>query len=210
MKITEPTTMITDYILAILTAWWGVMLWRTGRQQGQTAVTLWGASFLAVTVASIAGGTAHGFAFYLEGLPKVIFWKTTLYAIGAASFCVLAGTLFATVARPIRSWLLGVAVLGLVAYAAWMINHDDFKYVIYYYAPSMVVVLILQIYAAYALKADGAPWIIAGVIVAFAAAGIQRSGFSLHRHFNHNDIYHVVQMASFYLLYRGASLLTDL
>jgi hypothetical protein len=38
-----------------------------------------------------------------------------------------------------------------------------------------------------------------------AAALVQRSGFALHRHFNHNDLYHVVQMLGTWLLYRGGS-----
>lgn len=35
------------------------------------------------------------------------------------------------------------------------------------------------------------------------------SDWGLHRHFNHNDIFHVVQMLSLYLLYRGGLELTD-
>jgi hypothetical protein len=48
---------------------------------------------------------------------------------------------------------------------------------------------------------------VAGVMVSFAAAGVQQSGFALHQHFNHNDLYHVIQMAGVYLLYRGGRLL---
>jgi hypothetical protein len=31
----------------------------------------------------------------------------------------------------------------------------------------------------------------------------------LHRHFNHNDLYHVIQVAAMLLFYRGARRLTD-
>jgi hypothetical protein len=47
-----------------------------------------------------------------------------------------------------------------------------------------------------------------GMVVSFLAAGVQMSGMTLHRHFNHNDLYHVIQMAGFYLLYRGGGMLT--
>jgi hypothetical protein len=33
---------------------------------------------------------------------------------------------------------------------------------------------------------------------------VQASGFRLHEHFNHNDLYHVIQTAAVLLLYRGA------
>jgi hypothetical protein len=49
----------------------------------------------------------------------------------------------------------------------------------------------------------GATWILAGLGVSVAAALVQRSGFALHPHFNHNDLYHVVQMLGTWLLYRG-------
>ena len=42
-------------------------------------------------------------------------------------------------------------------------------------------------------------------VFCFVGAGIQQGGFSLHSHFNHNDLFHVVQMGAFYLLFRGAS-----
>ncbi len=52
-------------------------------------------------------------------------------------------------------------------------------------------------------KNEGALWIIVSIIVGFVGAGIQQSGFSFHKDFNNNDIYHVVQMLGMYLLYYG-------
>jgi hypothetical protein len=52
-------------------------------------------------------------------------------------------------------------------------------------------------------------WIVAGVALSAAAALVQASGFALHRHFNHNDLYHVIQLAAIVLFYRGARRLTD-
>jgi len=33
---------------------------------------------------------------------------------------------------------------------------------------------------------------------------VQASGFTLHQHFNHNDLYHLIQIAGVVLLYHGA------
>jgi hypothetical protein len=52
-------------------------------------------------------------------------------------------------------------------------------------------------------------WILAGVAVCVVAALVQASGFALHRHFNHNDLYHLIQIAAMALLYRGARRLRD-
>jgi hypothetical protein len=47
-------------------------------------------------------------------------------------------------------------------------------------------------------------------LVSCLAAAVQFNGIALHQHFNHNDLYHVVQMGGMYLFYRGALILKDL
>jgi len=122
---------------------------------------------------------------------------------------MLSGTLFAAVANPLRKLLLGLVLLKFLIYAGWMISHDEFKYVIFDYAPAMLGVVLLQLYAYSKWKHKSAVWLISGVLISFAAAGIQMSGFTIHQHFNHNDLFHVIQIGANYLLYRGAGLLKD-
>lgn len=54
-----------------------------------------------------------------------------------------------------------------------------------------------------------ARWILAGVSISVLAAVIQQSGYALHPRFNHNDLYHVVQIAANFAFYRGASRVRD-
>lgn len=206
MQITEPMTMATDYALAAVSATFSVLLFQnTGREQ---AVWFFAAALCATAVAALAGGTYHGFAPLLIGPTQTILWKATVYAIGIGSFFFLAAAIVASVRPPAREWLLAAAVLKLTVYLVWMTMHDDFRYVIYDYAPSMLAVLGLQ--AADWRWQPGAPWIVAGIVVSFAAAAVQQSGIRLHRHFNHNDLYHVIQMGAIWLLYKGGRLLADL
>jgi hypothetical protein len=39
---------------------------------------------------------------------------------------------------------------------------------------------------------------------------VQATGLAPHPNFNHNDLYHVIQIAAMVLLYRGARRLSDL
>jgi hypothetical protein len=48
-----------------------------------------------------------------------------------------------------------------------------------------------------------------GILASIAAAVVQQSGVRLHRHFNHNDLMHVVQMGGVWLLYQGGARLRD-
>jgi hypothetical protein len=209
MNISEPMTLFTDYLLAGLVFWLGVRLQAVWRHSGQQAVRCWAVGFHASAAAALAGGSYHGFLPYLEGLPAFLLWKFTVFAVGLAALFLFSGAVLATLSGASRNWLLALAGLKFIAYAAWMSAHDDFRFVIYDYAPALLGVFLLATHAALARREPFAPWLIGGVIVSFAAAGIQASGLALHRHFNHNDLYHVVQMGAFWLLYQGGLRLRD-
>ena len=209
MQITEPATLITDYLLGLVTFALALRLFKQSGGQPQNSIRLWSGALTAAAIAAFLGGSSHGFALHFSDFAKVAIWKATVYSIGLASFFMLSGTLFAAIANPLRKLLLGLVLLKFLIYAGWMVSHDEFKYVIFDYAPAMLSVVLLQLYAYSKWKHKSAPWLIAGVVVSFAAAGIQMSGFTLHQHFNHNDLYHVIQMGAIFLLYRGAGLLKD-
>jgi MFS family permease len=47
-------------------------------------------------------------------------------------------------------------------------------------------------------------WLLLGVIVTLAGFAIQQTNIQLTDNFNHNDIYHVMQIGALYLFFRGA------
>ncbi len=55
-----------------------------------------------------------------------------------------------------------------------------------------------------AQKKVGHNWLWSAVIVTLIGLAIQQTGWTLHDHFNHNDLYHVIQMGGLYCLYQGA------
>jgi hypothetical protein len=122
---------------------------------------------------------------------------------------MLTGVIFACAPRPWRGWLLGAAAFKFLLFAGWMTSHSDFRYVVYDYAFSMMVILFSQAQAWWVRRDENAFWIIGGIAVSLVAALIQRCHYSIHVHFNHNDLFHVVQAAAFYLFYRGGRGLID-
>jgi hypothetical protein len=206
LQITEPTTMLTDYLLGGLAGWFAWKLARQGRSTDQQPVLLWAAAFVGLAVAAFSGGTHHGGAQVLGPSLLAVTWKITLYAIGVVSLALSCAATMAEFRGRLRRVLIGLAVTKFVAYAVWMSQHDAFVYAILDYAPALLYVLVLQAWA-WSRNEESGPWIVAGVLVSFAAAAVQQSGFALHQHFNHNDLYHVIQIAGVYLLYRGGRLL---
>lgn len=209
MNVSEPATMLTDYVLGGLCLYFGVRLRRAALDTQQTAIVLWAGGFLALSVASFAGGTYHGFDQFVGPWSAAAVWKVTVYSIGLASFLLAWGALRASVEKTVAKLLLGLLFVESGAYFAWMFFHEDFVYVILHYGTGLALVFVLQSYAVWARGEASGGWIASGVLVSFAGAAVQQSGLRLHEHFNHNDLYHVIEMASAYLLYRGGLLLRD-
>jgi hypothetical protein len=183
----EPMTVVTDYLLGGVAAWLSLVLFRSA----QTSRRLWAVAFAALAAAAFLGGTWHGF------LQSNLLWKATTLSAGVASFGMVAGSAYAVFSGPLRAFALTAALAKLVVYSVWMLSHDAFLYVVIDTGIAFIVVAALHLW-----KWNGP--ILAGVAVSIAGAMVQASGFTLHQHFNHNDLYHVIQIAALVLLYRGA------
>jgi hypothetical protein len=213
VRIDEPMTMATDYVLAVATAILGVLLWRVAASHRSAAIRSWSLAFFFTSLGSLSGGSYHGFQRVLEPLVVAALWKLTVYAIGLGSFFLLTGAILAgtgdgsDVSSPVRSTLVALATLELIIYMVWVTRHDDFIYVIEDYGSSLIVIAILQIVAWVRSRAPSAPWVLGSIALSVVGATIQASGFSLHRNFNHNDLYHVVQLVALWMLYRGGRVL---
>lgn len=199
MSIAEPMTLLTDYVLAGVTAWLCFLLFKNA--QLQKSRKFWALAFAALALGAFLGGTWHGF------VQSDLLWKATVLAVGVASFGMLVGSGYATFGgtpfgEQLRNAVIAVATFKLILYSGWMLIRDDFIYVIADTGSAFFGVALMHLW-----KLNG--WILAGVAVAVAAALVQASGFALHRHFNHNDLYHVIQIAAMALLYRGARQLKD-
>lgn len=207
MTIAEPMTLLTDYALAGVTGWLGWLLFRA--REGQAARSSWALAFAALTVAAALGGTYHGFAPRLSEGTLLLLWKATVLAAGIASFAMLAGSTIAATTGSVRRVLLALAAAKLALYSGWMLAHSEFIYVIADTGISMAAIAVLH--GGSALRNDdrASRWVLGGVGVSVLAAGVQASGFALHRHFNHNDLYHVIQIAAMVLFYIGGVRLRD-
>ena len=180
-----------------------------GWRGAQTSVCFWAAGFVCFGLASLAGGTVHGISSLVSKAIIQELWALTLYAIGLASFFLLSGTISACIVPSVRWFAMLIPYVQLIVYACWMVTHDDFRYVICAYTFTNLSIVALQLYAGVTHRARSAPWLIGGVLVSVLSAAVQFSGIALHHNFNHNDLYHVIQMGGMYLFYRGALLLKD-
>jgi hypothetical protein len=193
--VTEPTTTITDYLLAAECIFFGALLIRNN--------PLWGSSFFVLAVAAAAGGTYHGFISNMSAPTAHVVWKITVYGIGLATLLMLFSTVLAYMPKPWKNIFLAIIILQFVIYVYIMSGTNDFRYVIYNYVPAMIAILLMAVF-------HKNFWLVGAVMISFAGVAIQRSGVQLHKHFNFNDMYHVVQMVAMYFFYRGGKILAQL
>ena len=207
--MTEPMTLLTDLLLGALCLCFAVRLFRRCDDEDQTSSRLFAAALVSTAVAALAGGVTHGFQPYLSATADTVLWKLTVLSIGVTSLLFLVATAVATLVGVGRRVLIGVALIEWLVYSLWMLRHDEFIWVIADYVPAMLVVLVLQVRRMRRGERE-AGWIVGGIVLSLLGAGVQAAGLAPAPWFNHNDLYHVVQMVAVWLLYRGAALMRDL
>ncbi|HEX6088191.1 MAG TPA: hypothetical protein VF266_26910 [Thermoanaerobaculia bacterium] len=181
--LTDPMALITDGALG-LAAWvFAARLWRA-RGRLKPALRLWALAFLFTGIAAVAGGVFHAF-----GDEWRLLWKVTTFAVGIASFFLLIGT---------DRRLQLVATIELVAYLSWMTVHDGFLFVILDYGLAMILVAVFH---------PAKKWVLGSIGVSVAGALVQGTQVAIHQHwFDHNDLYHVIQIVALWMLFRAATM----
>lgn len=155
MTVTEPMTMITDYLLALACAVFAVMTFRM--HGSHPAMVFWILAFAFGAIAALLGGTHHGFKMNLSPGTGKALWDFTMITIGASTAFLAAATMTSGLGR------------GELEYVRWL------------------------------------KW---GIGVSAAGFVIQKAGWDIHPGFNHNDLFHVIQIAGFWCFYEGARRLT--
>jgi hypothetical protein len=208
VRITEAATMLTDFAIAGICAIFATELARAASSVSG-ARALWALSFGFTAIAALIGGVVHGFALHLGDAAKHRLWKATQYTMGLTALAILAAAVVAFVGRGAQPWLLGAAAAKFVAYVAGVARRDDYLVVVVDYGLSMLAVAGLAIAGWVRDGAAASPWLVGGVAVSAAAAVVQVKKVAPHPRFNHNDLYHAIQIVALYLFYRGGLLLGD-
>lgn len=167
-------------------------------------------ALFALALAALAGGLAHALVGTVPAWLEHALWRAVFFGMGLVSYSMVVGTAYAVTRKPLRTVLFGVAVAGFVFYALRSRAHHDFGFVILGYAAGLALVGGL---AAVALLRGHQPvsmrWWLVGIAITVLASMVQRSGFSLHRHFNHNDLYHLIGALAVVAFFLGAREVED-
>lgn len=205
--MSEPTTVLTDYALAVVALVLAARI-ASVRPRMPRAARLWAASFVALAVAAVVGGTWH--AIPHDVLPSLRYWmwSITYVAIGLADLLLLAGAAQEGLSGWPRRAALALIAGRFLAYAAYVVAVRSFGAVALEFGLTLTCLLAFGLDLA-RRREPGAAFVLGGVATTFAAGLVLALRLSLHPRFNHNDLFHVIQIAGIWLLFRGALLLRD-
>ncbi len=201
---TELTTGATDALLGVLALGCAVYLSRY-RQMDRWKVAIWTWMLGMLAAAALLGAVVHGFALSY-GISQLL-WRPLFFLLGllVALFVVAAaydmsGRLAARRALTLMI-PLAVAFLGITQLASGM-----FLAFILYEALAMFLALGIYVSLAARRRLQGADLMAAAILLNIVAAAIQASGsvsFTLVWSFDHNGVFHLVQIVAVVVLMFG-------
>ena len=207
--LAEPTTVLTNVVLSIVAF---VLAGRLGIQaaaEGANAAACLAGGIMATGIAAALGAAAHGLDPVTEPALRARCWKAALYASGLISVGTIASVAFFAARGAVRSALVAFAIIKLALFVLVVMRKPEFRVAAIDYGASLAVLLAGACYGLIRWQEPGATLLIAGVAVSLVAGLVQAFRVSPHRWFNHNDLFHVIQIVAMYLFFRGGSLLVD-
>ncbi len=207
--IFEPMTAFTDLLIFGLGVYYTKEVYGIYTERLMDVHFYFSWVFLFMGLAGLFGALSHGIGPHLPESIHTFLWRMTLYSIGFISFAMALGGLYHILPFSTMEWFRWLPFIVLIIFTMVITRHDDFKTVVLFYLPTIILLMGIMLYSYLRFDREGTGFILISVLAAFVGAFVQQSGMSFHKHFNHNDIYHVIQMMSMYFLYRGVFLLSD-
>ncbi len=194
----EPATAITDFILAA-SSWWFARRLRDGTSSA--ARRWWSRAFVFIGAGALAGGVWHGFHQVMPPVVDSSLWRLCLLLTLASSLCLwqAAATGFPLASHP-ESWRR-LGWLKAAACAVLALLRPEFLVVLTDFAASM---LFLAVRTLLNRHRPEAPAFLTALALFAAGAAIQSQGWAPHAGFNHNDLFHVIQLAANCVFFVGA------
>ena len=203
---TEKTTAVTDILLA-LTAFGGIgyLRWPRFITEMLWKINIWSAAIGLVGLAAALGAVAHGIILSQRLHQRI--WLVLNMALGLAVSLFVVGVVYDLWGFEIsRATLPIMLIVGLGFFLMTMLYPGIFFLFIVYEAVALAFALGAYIFLSVQKDLPGTWLMAAGILVSIIAAGIQANKSVILKFiwvFDHNGIFHLVQIAGLILLLKG-------
>ena len=203
-------TLFTDYLLTAVGLVLAIKLFLKNRALRQKTVGLFATTLLFMSLGFFFGGTYHGFKETTGLFVADIIWRITTYLANFTGFLLILSGAYLIKNTSAKRWLIAAAGAKLACFLVVSSFNDQFKFVLLDYGVSIIILVsILICLAVKNIGRRAALITLSGLGVAVLAGAVQFLGFSPHKYFNNNDLYHVIQIIGTCLIYFGAKSLKD-
>jgi hypothetical protein len=205
MSINAPDVSLTDFFIALTCLYFALRL--MGMQAMHHDLRkLFVGLFLFTALGAGAGGAYHGFFEVETSIWTKISWTTTLLAIGCTAFYVWHLAVYFLLPQSWRRFTAIFLQLGIFGYAYYVgVVSQNFIVAIIAYLPAVILLLIGLLVRLFKTKDSRMFLGVFGLLLTIAAAGVQVERIGLHpQYFNHNALYHLIQIIGLYFIYRFA------
>jgi len=206
---TELTTSATDALLGVECLAVLVYLWRTPVGD-RWRIGLWSWAFSLLAFASFLGAAAHGLD--MSHSLRAGLWKPLYLSLGLLVSLFVVGAFYDWLgrgaARRLVPWSLAA---GSIFFALTEILNGLFLLFVVYEAAAMIGALAVYAFLAATQRLKGACVMTLAILLNLVAAGAQASdlSFNLFAPFDHNGLFHLIQMVALAALGLGLRLGTN-
>ena len=200
---TERTTAATDAILAL--AGTAAILILRRRAAPSFGRAVWQSALAALVAASALGAVTHGLA--LSDATRTLLWQPLYLSLGITMALFVVGA--------VRDWrgdaagrraLAPMLILAALFYGVTWLTGGDFLAFVIYEAGALLFSLVVYLRLAAGERRPGAAAMAAALAVSLTAGAIQASELGSVRlfwEFDHNGLFHLVQLLGLVLLVAG-------
>lgn len=202
---TEQTTAVTDGVLALLALGSVRLLFRL-RASDPWKAKIWSTAFACLLIGSALGAIAHGV--HVSQRVRALLWPAIYLSLGLLVALFVVGAVRdlwgERAARRLAPAMIAIAV---VFFAATQLIDGAFVVFVIYEAAALSFALLGYVWLALNRRLPGAGLMAAGILVTLAAAAIQATrlvpSITFVWIFDHNGLFHVVQMLGVVLIAFG-------
>jgi hypothetical protein len=205
VKIREPATFWTDCALAAWSAWLAAVLLYCAPAPLPTVLGWWIGGFATCALAATAGAVHHGLGHELSPAANRASWRFALLSLVGTGLCLMQVAALVALSGPALSVAPAASFLIAALFAVAALRLEKFSVAMSAYGLGQGLVLVAALAARHTHPTAHLAWLAAAISTSALAAAVQHFRVSPHPHFNHNDLYHLVQAAAQGFFFLGAS-----
>ncbi len=201
LHITEPFTWLTNWLVACFVFGYGHFLYHD--KLADATQKFWSVFFVFIGLASLTGGTAHGFITYVGRNFHYAAWILTGIAVFAAELASLQLVENNRVKTYLR-YFIYAQLMVMVSSVMFLHNFNSVR--INSAVGLMGIIVPISVWHYRKFKDRRSLLITLGIFSNLLPGFIHAYKISYNQWFNFNDISHIIMIGCFYILYRGAKL----